>query len=140
MRNENCFYRISVKALVLNKTRDKFLVTLEESGKWALPGGGLGWGATPHTDLPREIREEMGVDIKWMASHPSYFLTVEHHRGCHIANVLYETELESLEFTHSNECIDVRFVHLEDMGTLPVYPNVSLLAKMFDPSRHVSTT
>ena len=47
-----CFYRVSVKALVLNETRDKFLICEEESGVWELPGGGLDWGATPQEDLP----------------------------------------------------------------------------------------
>ena len=36
-----CFYRISVKALVLNEARDRFLITQEEDGRWELPGGGL---------------------------------------------------------------------------------------------------
>jgi len=55
----NCFYRVSVKALILNETIDKFLISEKESGVWELPGGGLDWGASPQEDLPREIMEEM---------------------------------------------------------------------------------
>lgn len=37
----DCFYRISIKALILNEARDKFLICQEDNGKWELPGGGL---------------------------------------------------------------------------------------------------
>lgn len=137
MEIENCFYRISIKALVLNDTRDKFLITLEDNGEWELPGGGLDWGMTPQEDLPREVSEEMGVKVKWIADHPSYFLT-EQTRTHKVwtANLLYETELESLDFTPSDECVDIKFVDLEDVKTLPVFPNVLHLAKLFNPELH----
>jgi 8-oxo-dGTP diphosphatase len=38
-----CYYRISVKALILDETRTKFLVVQELDGRWELPGGGLDW-------------------------------------------------------------------------------------------------
>lgn len=137
MEIPNCFYRISIKALVLNETRNKFLVTLEENGRWELPGGGLDWGATPQEDLPREISEEMGIRVMWVANHPSYFLTGQTRtHECWVANLLYETELENLNFTPSNECLDIKFVDLKDVESLPVFPTVLGLAKIFDPTRH----
>lgn len=36
----NCFYRVSVKALITNN-EGKFLLIRENVGKWELPGGGL---------------------------------------------------------------------------------------------------
>lgn len=138
MEIPNCFYRISIKALVLNETRDKFLITLEENGKWELPGGGLDWGMSPQEDLPREISEEMGVNVTWVADNPSYFITFQHpNTKCWIANLLYETELESLNFTPSDECVDIKFVDLKDVESLPVFANVLDLAKKFNPGLHV---
>jgi ADP-ribose pyrophosphatase YjhB (NUDIX family) len=136
----DCFYRVSVKALVLNETRDKFLIVLEDNGKWELPGGGLDWGMTPQQDLPREIGEEMGLGVSWIADDPSYFLTFRTVRSGHkvwVANVLYEAELDSLDINPSEECVEVRFVDAEEVMQLPVFPNLEILAKLFHPKKHV---
>ena len=80
----NCFYRISVKALVLNETRDRFLIVQESNGKWELPGGGLEWGAQPDQDVSRESKEEMTLtQPAWpKLRHISLlFLTIAQERG-----------------------------------------------------------
>ena len=133
----NCYYRVSVKALILNETRDKFLICEEESGVWELPGGGLDWGATPQSDLQREIAEEMGLTVTKVADNPSYFITDQTlNRGVWIVNVIYETEVEHLNFTPSDECISVRFVDKIDIQNLKAFPTVIKLADMFKPENH----
>ncbi len=133
----NCFYRISIKALILNETRDKFLICEESDGRWELPGGGLNWNTTPHEDLPREIMEEMGIKVSWIADNPSYFITFEKsNKEVWLANVLYETKLEHLQFTPSDECVNIEFVNLDKVSGLNVCSNVLTLAKMFDPDNH----
>ncbi len=74
-----CFYRVSVKALILNKTKDSFLVVQEADGKWELPGGGLEWSESVTEGLAREIMEEMGLHTTYIADHPSYFFTFKKH-------------------------------------------------------------
>lgn len=134
----DCFYRISVKALVLNEARDKFLITQEEDGRWELPGGGLDWGETPQSDLPRELMEEMGLKASWIAEHPAYFFTVESSSipGLWISNVLYETNLENLDFTPSDECIAINWINKDNADTFNLFPNVPILVELFDPKRH----
>jgi len=132
-----CFYRISVKALILNETRDKFLIVKEENGKWELPGGGLDWNTSPQDDVKWEIKEEMGIEVTWVAKNPSYFLTdlsglPEKPR----ANVLYEVLVNSLDFTLSDECIELRFVSLEEAKQLDLFENVRIFTKLFDPNNH----
>jgi len=138
---DECFYRISIKALVLNEARDAFLITQEESGKWELPGGGLDWGETPQSDLPRELQEEMGVTASWIAEYPAYFLTVPHESkpGLWVCNVLYETTLTHLDFTPSDECIAVDWINRDNADRFDLFPNVGKLLELFDPQRHITT-
>ena len=133
-----CYYRVSVKALILNETRDKFLICEEENGVWELPGGGLEWGATPQEDLPREIMEEMSLKVLKVADHPSYFITDQTlRRKQWIVNVVYETKLENLDFSPSSECVNIKFVNQADIQDMNLFPAVKQLIRMFNPNNHV---
>ena len=55
------YYRVSLKALILDETRTKFLVAQEDNGLWELPGGGWDWGETHNACITRELSEEMGL-------------------------------------------------------------------------------
>lgn len=134
----NCFYRVSIKALVLNETKDKFLLCKEADGRWELPGGGLDWGMTPQEDLPRELMEEMGLRPTWIADQPSYFITGQstNHPEVKIANVIYETRLEHLNFTPSDECVEIKFVSPGEVETMRTFEGPAKLAKMFKPKNH----
>jgi len=132
----DCFYRVSVKALILNEARDRFMIVRETNGKWELPGGGLDWGVTPQEDMVREIKEEMNLKVTSVADHPSYFFTFPHDRtGTWCANIMYETTVEDLNFTPSRECSEVMFI---GKGELPErhYSNIPPISNMFDPKRH----
>lgn len=131
------YYRVSVKALILNETRDKFLICEEDNGVWDLPGGGLEWGITPQDDLPREIHEEMGLAVTKVAKDPSYFITDQNmDKTLWLANVVYETELENFNFTPSNECVNIKFVDKTDIEGMKVFTNVQKIAEMFNPKNH----
>ncbi len=133
------FYRVSVKALVLNDARDKFLIVQEDDGWWDIPGGGLDWGEAPHVGLAREVREEMGIELVYMAENPSYFLTSTNKRGTsQIANVIYEVQVKHLDFVPSDECIAVCFVDVNELKALDnVSPNLAVLADLFNPQVHI---
>lgn len=134
---QNCFYRVSIKALVLNSSKDKFLVCKKESGIWELPGGGLDWGTAPQDDLSREIHEEMGIETVAIAEHPTYFMTAQSlHRHIWVVNVIYETVLKHLDFRPSDECTEIRFVNQEDIADMHVFPTVKSLTEIFDPKKH----
>ena len=132
------FYRVSVKALILNEARDAFLICKEDNGKWELPGGGLEWDADIKSELAREVREEMGLETTWIADQPSYFFTFafEHHVGWG-ANVIYETEVADLDFTPSEECQEIAFVNRDTVrDDMRLFSVVRQLVVAFEPSRH----
>lgn len=133
----DCFYRVSIKALILNETKDKFLICKEDNNKWELPGGGLDRDTTPQEDLPREIEEEMGLTTTWVADNPCYFFTFpfNNHPG-YGANILYEATVENLNFTPSSECVEIAFVNKETMGDKIPFSAVEQLLEAFDPKNH----
>jgi len=52
----NAFYRLSVKAIILNDNNEVFAV--HEGDDWTLPGGGIDHGEDPLVALKRELYEE----------------------------------------------------------------------------------
>lgn len=128
----DCFYRVSVKALVVDSSH-KFLLVREENGLWELPGGGLDFGENPHEGLRRELKEEMALEAKFISDHPYYFFTAINPKGHYIVNAVYATELYHLDFNPSPECLEIRFFSIEEVfeNKERMYPNVLEFAKLY---------
>ncbi len=131
MEVPNCYYRVSIKALILDETRKKFLLVQEPDGRWELPGGGLDHGEDIHEGLRREIREEMGLEVTSIGEHPVYFFPALNKSGTHIVNALYETTLESLNFTPTKECAAIHFFSAEEAREAELLPNVYVFIELF---------
>lgn len=58
--NEPCYYRTSVKALIVDDS-GKFLLAKEPDGTWDFLGGGLDHNEVPVAAVEREITEETGL-------------------------------------------------------------------------------
>lgn len=130
-----CFYRVSVKALVLDD-RQRFLLIKEDNGFWELPGGGLDFGERPQEGLKREIKEEMGIEPLYIANRPCYFFTSLNPKGIFVANVLYETRLAHLNFKPSPECVEIRFFTSEEaFKENHLYPNVEAFVRLFSDKK-----
>lgn len=70
--------RPAARALVLSPRPSVLLVRFEfpTGTRWALPGGGIEPGETPHVALHRELREEIGLVDPTIGPH---IWTREHH-------------------------------------------------------------
>ena len=125
------FYRTSVKALIKNH-EGKILLAKEENGKWELLGGGLDHGENPKEGLQREVLEETGLKVHSIATQPSYYITFPvTERGYYAANVIFEAQIDSLNFTPSDECIDLQYFSPKDiLERTDMYNNVQMLAKL----------
>lgn len=130
----NSFYRVAACALIWNDTRDKFLIALREDGEWELPGGGWEFGETGPETVRREIEEEMGLSARVLRPQPDYLITTQIERGPRQGlwkmAAIFETELEHLNFNLSPDCQEIRFVNLNNLDTLPVFPRVRKLAEL----------
>ncbi len=132
----NAYYRTSIKALILDETRTKFLLCEEENHRYDFPGGGLDFGETPQECVIREVKEEMGLVVTSVADNPSFFIAKKKDwgTGVWIVNVFYETVVADLKFTPSEECVALKFVSVEDIQGLDVYSNVKMFAEQFAKS------
>lgn len=130
------FYRTSVKALIKN-SEGKILLSKEENGMWELLGGGLDHGETPQTGLVREVQEETNLKVHSIAIQPSYYVTfpvVE--RNYYAANVIFEAKIDNLNFTPSDECIDLQYFSPEEiLKREDMYNNVQMLAELIIESQ-----
>ena len=130
-----CFYRISVKALILDGEK-RFLLIKELGGKWEFPGGGLDFGESARDGLSREIAEEMGLDVTFVADVPSCFQTFQKENGQWSANIIYVTKVKDLDFTPSDECVEVRFFTKEEALRENLFSNVADFVTMYDSENY----
>ena len=122
--NEPCFYRVSVKGIVIDD-QNRILLARENDGTWDMLGGGLDHGENPIVCLKREIQEETGLMVTKVWPEPKYFITAHKtSNNIYVANVVYQIELANLDFTPSDECQELAFFSLDEMRDLKLAPNV----------------
>ena len=137
----NNFYRVTVKGLYV---RDgKILLAWNDINpnklKWELPGGGLDYEEDFHTALKREVKEEMGLLVTHIEDAPLYMWSarIENSRsmGWFYALVLgYVFDLQSLDFTSSPECREIKFFSKDELRDIPLSSQLEPLKDIFNPN------
>jgi 8-oxo-dGTP diphosphatase len=124
----DAFYRVSVKALIFDETKTKFLIIKEDNGWWELPGGGLDNGEDAEKGLRREVKEEIGLEVIEIDMHPAYFLIGKSMSDQWSLNLVFETKVKDLNFTPTEEGLEIKFVTPEDAKEMQSWRNVKELA------------
>jgi 8-oxo-dGTP pyrophosphatase MutT (NUDIX family) len=133
-----CYYRVSVKALVLDET-GRFLLAKEDNGKWEFIGGGLDHGEDPKSCLKREISEETGLVTTFISDSPKYFITAPRRNyNSYLANIIYDVKLRDLNFTPSEECIELRYFSAAEAAKEDLFANVEEFLKHFNVNNQIS--
>ena len=130
--NEQCYYRVSVKGIVIDDD-GRILLSREDNGKWEMLGGGLDHDEDPVAGLKREIFEETGLKVTHVSPSPKYFITsprIGTTMTTYMANVVYEIKLENLNFVPSDECQELRFFSKDEMARVELFPNVQKLLEI----------
>lgn len=135
--NDQNHYRVSIKAIAVDET-GRFLLAKEDNGIWELLGGGLNHGEDPIKCLKRELKEETGLEVIEISATPKYFVTAPKvGREGFVANVIYEVKLKDLNFTPSDECIELRFFNVEEAKKEKLFPQVVKFIEVFNPDLHI---
>lgn len=135
---DSCYYRVSIKALPVDET-GRFLLAKEDNGKWDLLGGGLDHGEDPMVGMKREVLEETSLVITYISPTPKYLITFKREStATSAANVIYEVKLKDLNFTPSDECVELRYFTPEEALKEDLSPNVREFVKRFDLNLHLS--
>ncbi|MFM2415174.1 MAG: hypothetical protein RI911_867 [Candidatus Parcubacteria bacterium] len=133
-RIPNTFYRVSVKAIIWNDTRTKFLLAQEKNGMWETPGGGLNWGEHVAACITRELHEEMGLSVIKVSQAPIAFIPMKElfdSRYPYRGFVFYEVQVRDYAFVPSDECRSIGwFTPEEAMKLAPAYPNIHDIARL----------
>jgi len=143
----NAFYRVAAKGLCV---RDgKVLLVHDFTGhsdtdtrsEWELPGGGLDFGENFVEGLKREVQEEMGLEVTWVADKPTYIWTTkkEESRGLAwywVCTVIFRFEAEDLNFTPTDECREIKFFSKEELqaNLADLATQVKPLAEKYNPA------
>lgn len=134
--DQPCFYRISVKAIVVDE-QGRFMLAQEEDGWWDMIGGGLEHGEDARAALVREIQEETGLAILSVSEQPVYFITgPRRNHPTYVANVIYEVTLSSFDFVPSGECQKLEFFTPDEARKLQLFPTVKNFVEIYDPQLH----
>jgi 8-oxo-dGTP diphosphatase len=121
MAHERC-YHVTIKGLVFDES-GRVMLLREKSGRLDLPGGRLEHGEEFADCLVRECREEMGVRCRVLDRLPRFAWSAMDKDGIWRLVLCFAIELESLEFTESEECVGYRFVSRSDLDSLSIAPH-----------------
>lgn len=117
----------SVCAIIFD-ANDRVLVVLHDNGSWAPPGGVIEPDERPSDAVVREVREELGIDVKvrgLLGTFGGPEFRVRYPNGDRVAYVIsaYACEITGGAITpDGDEISEARFVRADEVSTLSMSP------------------
>lgn len=116
---DSAFYRVSVKALVLDES-GRLLVAQSDTGAWEIPGGGWEHGETLEQCLVRELQEELGISVKVPNDQVAFTYVCDSKRGFKVLRLVVKLSIGDDTFTPGDGIVETRFVMAEELAELPM--------------------
>jgi len=131
----NTFYRVSVKALILNEEKN-LLMWLDDSWLRWFPWWWIDYWEDHATCLRREIQEEMWLEVTSINNNPLYAIYDRMNNWYPYIQIFYEVKVKNYDFTPSNECGKIDFYNKESIKTVAPFSTDVKLFQQFDPNNH----
>lgn len=126
--HKNCFYRVSLKALIRNQAGEILLV--REKGDLGLPGGGWDYGESVHDTLRRELNEEIGLTSEFTERVVGTAERWLEHKQAWLLWIVYEIRYEALDYSIGNHGEELVWVSEADINmTIPSGPMIKKVLK-----------
>lgn len=127
-RRERMHSYTQIVVLALIKQNNTFLFSLRHDpgsdyhNKWQIPGGGLEFAETPEQTLHREVREELGVEVKNIKLVPFIDTKVRGNwQGIFISYVC-ELKDHTQQITLNEEASEYKWLTIQEIQNINTLP------------------
>lgn len=138
---DKCIYRVSIKALIIDK--NKILLVKEWDDEWwSFPGGGIEHGESIQQALYREITEELGIYPKDIKSNLEIIHTGigEVVEKLPMTNLFVRVDITPDKIKPTRDVIEYKWFTLEELGKLLIVPTTLDTGQLFDAIRSITKT
>lgn len=138
---DKCIYRVSIKALIIDK--NKILLVKEWDDEWwSFPGGGIEHGESIQQALYREITEELGINPKDIKSNFEIIHTGigEVVEKLPMTNLFVRVDIPADKIKPTRDVIEYKWFTLEELGKLLIVPTTLDTDQLFDSIRSITKT
>lgn len=104
----------------------------EYIGQWELPGGGMELGETPEEALHREVKEELGIEVRIISKFPFSFTKIRGHWQGLFLCYLCETEASEDSIVLNEESSEFTWLTVEEVTHVESLPGVIEVISAFN--------
>ncbi|PWI45872.1 NUDIX domain-containing protein [Streptomyces sp. ICBB 8177] len=131
---------VAASAVVTDEAGRILLQRREDSGLWALPGGGMEMGDSLPGAAVREVKEETALDIEITGlvgtyTDPRHVIAYSDGEVRRQFNVCFTARVTGGALAVSDESTELRFVAPDDLAVLPMHHTQRLRLRHYQEAR-----